>query len=393
VKILLLAPHPYYVDRGTPIDVDILLRALSAGGHHVDLVCYAEGEPRDYPGISIHRVGARGRAGIGRPGFSFRKLRNDVGLARRAWALAAANDYDVVHAGEEAVFIAMALKRRFGIPYVYDMDSSIAQQMVEQMGALRLLGPLLDGCEAAAIRGAAAVAPVCNKLAELAHERGAALVETLHDISQLEECSESSGKIREKLGIEGILMMYVGNLEPYQGVDLLLDALALAAPQVEQVDLVIAGGSSEHIEAYTKRAESLGVAERVHFLGPWPARKLGELLAEADILTAPRIRGINTPMKIFPYLHSGRPVLATALPTHTQILSDSLCVLAPADPPGFAQGMVALASDASLRARIGASGKAFVEENHTFAAHRRRVDRLYAELAVRIEAQRSSYAD
>ncbi len=140
---------------------------------------------------------------------------------------------------------------------------------------------------------------------------------------------------------------------------------------------MVAGGSASLGAQYRSKARALGIESRSHFIGPWPARKLGELLAEADILTAPRIRGINTPMKVFPYLHSGRPVLATALPTHTQILDETVCELAPADPEGFARAILRLARDPDRRNRLGAAGRAFVERNHTWAAHRERVNALY----------------
>jgi glycosyltransferase involved in cell wall biosynthesis len=105
--------------------------------------------------------------------------------------------------------------------------------------------------------------------------------------------------------------------------------------------------------------------------------RLGELLAQADILTAPRIKGLNTPMKIFPYLHSGRAVLVTDLPTHTQVLDATICELAPPEPAGFAAAIVRLAEDPERRRRLGEAGRRFVESNHVYTSHRRRVDELY----------------
>jgi glycosyltransferase involved in cell wall biosynthesis len=378
VRILLLAPHAYYVDRGTPIDVDILLRALSASGHQVDAVVYHEGEDRDYPGVNLHRI--TGPPGVERVpvGFSGTKLRCDAQLFRLASRLLRERQYDVIHAGEEAVFFAMWFKWRLGLPYVYDMDSSIAQQMVESRPLLRPLAALLNWCEARAIQSALAAAPVCNALADLAREGGARFIEVFHDISQLEAPDRpATGFLKRRLGTERSLLMYVGNLEPYQGVDLLLEAFAQAVTRGGSQDLVVVGGQAEKVAAYRQRADQLGLADRAHFLGPWPANQLGEILAEAEVLTAPRIRGINTPQKIFPFLHSGRPVLLTDLPTHTQLVDERVARLAPPDPSGFADAILELASDAELRDRLGKAGRAFVEENHLFASHQGRVDRLY----------------
>lgn len=378
MKILVVAPHAFYIDRGTPIDLDLLLRAMSLRGDDIDVAVYPEGEDRSYPNVTVHRVGGRKRNRHIRPGFSLRKLVYDLRFFFLAWKLIRTRRYDVVHAGEEAVFMAMFFRWLHGVPYVYDMDSSIAQQMVEQMPLLRPLTGLFNWFEARALRGAAAAAPVCNALADLARSRGATQVVTLHDISQLERDDfRGDGALRERLGIDGLILMYVGNLQAYQGIDLLLEAFPRALAAGADLDLVIAGGSDEDIAKYEAKARALGCDDRTHFIGHWPANRLGELLGEADILTAPRTRGINTPMKIFPYMHSGRPVLVTDLPTHTQILDDSVAMLAPPEPDGFADAIVRLTEDADLRQRLGEAGRAFVERNHTFDAHVERVHELY----------------
>jgi glycosyltransferase involved in cell wall biosynthesis len=82
-------------------------------------------------------------------------------------------------------------------------------------------------------------------------------------------------------------------------------------------------------------------------------------------------------MKIFPYLHSGRPLIVTDLPTHNQILDQTVAMLCPPDPHGLARGITRLARDPDLRRRLGAAGRRFVEQNHTFEAHQTRVNRLY----------------
>jgi len=379
MNVLVLAPQSFYIDRGTPMDTDILLRALSERGERVDAAVYHEGEDRQYPGVTIHRIKVpRWLKNIG-PGFSLKKLVCDLLLFFLVWKLMANRRYDVIHAGEESVFIAMFFRTFFGTPYVYDLDSSIAQQMVEQMGALRPAAGVLNRIEGLAIRNSIATAPVCNALGDLARRQGAPYIETLHDISLLSEQDfQTDGTVRRRLGLgDRLVMMYVGNLETYQGIDMLLDSFRLALQRGADLDLVVAGGSPDHIKKYQTKAASLGVGDRVHFIGPWPAAKLGQLLGEADILVAPRVKGINTPMKVFPYMHSGKPVLVTDLPTHSQILDQQVAMLAPPDPAGFADAIIRLSTDEALRQRLGESGKKFVERNHTFAAHRRRVDALY----------------
>ena len=378
MRILVLAPHPYYLVRGTPIDLDLVLRVLSARPKvEVDVVVYAGGEDRSYPNVRLHRVARPRFLRTTRPGFSVRKLLCDFFLFIRAWSLVR-RGYDVVHAGEEAVFIARLFKWIYGVPYLYDLDSSVAQQMVERFPLLRPFAPLFNRLEAVAIRGALVNLPVCNALADLCRERGAKQVVTLHDISQLEHPgAPRTGGLNRQIGIDGLIMLYVGNLEPYQGIDLLLEGFSIAAARTDAVDLVIIGGSPAEVSSYRGKARDLGIGDRAHFLGPRPLEELDATLAEADILVAPRIRGLNTPMKVFPYLHSGRAVLVTDLPTHSQILTSDVAMLARPTPAAFADAIVALAADAGLRQKLGERGRAFVEANHTFAAHARRLNEVY----------------
>jgi glycosyltransferase involved in cell wall biosynthesis len=385
MRILLLAPHEFYIDRGTPMDTDLLLRALGAGGHQVDLVVYGGGQHREYPGVTFHRAKTpRWLTGI-RPGFSYKKILADVWLFAAARRLVSRGSYDIAHAGEEAVFLALWFRFRHGLPYIYDMDSAIAQQLVEARPWLKPLARVFAWICGLAIRHATAVAPVCEALAELAESQGARHVVTLHDISQLRNPRRtSSGELRQRLGIEGPLVMYVGNFERYQGMDLLLAAFSRAVEYGSDADLVLAGGIAPHIAKYRKVSEDLGIGKRTHFVGPWPADRLDELLAEADILVSPRIKGINTPMKVFPFLHSGRPVLVTDIRTHNQILTPDIARLAPPEPEAFAGALLELCNDPALRERIGQAGRAFVEQNHTFEAHVRRVDALYRFVAERV---------
>jgi len=379
MRVLVLAPHPFYQDRGTPIDVHLVLRVLSDRPETtVDVVTYHEGEDVHLSDVHLHRSRQLpGLDGI-RPGFSLKKVVADVLLFFKAWALVRENDYDLIHAGEEAVFFAMLFKRAYGIPYAYDLDSSIAQQLVEQKPYLEAFSEIFDWTERQAIQESLINFPVCNALADLCRANGSRKTVTLHDISQLENPDDADPKrLRQEIDAEGPVFLYVGNLEPYQGIDLLLESFQVAQRQEPALTLVIIGGSSEDIDHYRNKASTLGIGGSTIFLGPRPFQHLGDYLSGADVLVCPRSEGINTPMKIFPYLHSGRPVLATDLRTHNQLLTDDEAFLAPAAPEGFAEGMLKLARDPSLRERLGQKGQAFAERNHTFEAHRERLNEAY----------------
>jgi hypothetical protein len=183
--ILMLAPHPFYQERGTPIDVDLVLRVLSERGDQVDVVTYHEGSGVDYRSVTLHRIPESLPKQIG-PGFSWKKVVCDFFLGIRAFQLCRRNSYHLVHAVEESVFVALALKWLFKIPYVYDMDSSLAQQMIEKYSYLAPLRRIFEYFEGIAVKNAKAVVPVCDALADAIEHYGPERVVVLRDISLLE---------------------------------------------------------------------------------------------------------------------------------------------------------------------------------------------------------------
>jgi glycosyltransferase involved in cell wall biosynthesis len=386
MRILLIAPQPFYQERGTPIAVDLLLRVLSERGDEVHVATFHEGTDVSYPGVTLHRIQPPPLAHGVPPGFSVKKLSCDAALFFLVNRLVREVRPQLVHAVEESVFFARRIARRSGIPYVYDMDSSLARQLVESKPVLRGLGKFFQGLEGAACREAAHVVPVCEALAAIARGAGARRVTLLRDISLLNRWTGGAAEpdLRAALGLRGPVFMYVGNLEKYQGIDLLLESWAQAsAPGGADADarsLVIVGGAAAHIAAYRQRAAELGVAASVHFVGPRPVGALASLLAQADVLVSPRTRGNNTPMKIYSYLDAGKAVLATDLPTHTQVLTPEIARLAPAEPAAFGAALAALAGDAVARAQLGAAAQREAQAKYSFVAYRATLLAIYAEL-------------
>ncbi len=164
MNILMLAPHPFYKARGTPIAADLMLKVLSKRGEQVDVIAFPEGDDVEYPNVKIYRTPDFKVVRNIQPGFSWKKVICDVFLLVQAIRLTRSNHYDLIHAGEEAVFIALVIKQLFGIPYVYDMDSSLVQQLMDRYPGLRFFKKGLQSCEGLAVRNAQAVIAVCQAL-------------------------------------------------------------------------------------------------------------------------------------------------------------------------------------------------------------------------------------
>jgi glycosyltransferase involved in cell wall biosynthesis len=378
MKILLLAPHPFYTDRGTPIAIDLLLRAFSGKGHTADVLTYSEGRDVKYDGVRIFRIPRLPWIQGIRPGFSFKKIICDIFMFFKAIKLLRRNSYDVIHAVEESAFIALLLKWIFRIPYVYDVDSSLPQQMIEAYPLLKVFSILFSFFERLVIHGAISIVVVCEALEEGIEKYHPPKTIVLHDVCLDSGPRPPANDVKDDLKIKGLAGMYVGNLVSYQGIDLLLESFEMVLRKTKETDLVIIGGDEIDIQKYQKKSKSLGISEKVHFLGPKPVEYLSSYLSQADMLFSPRIKGKNTPMKLYSYLGSGRPIVATDLATHTQVLSPDTAVLTLPTPEAFANGILRLAMDAQLREKIGNAGKNLIKEKYNYAVFEKKLIALYA---------------
>lgn len=377
MKVLVIAPQPFFSERGTPIAVRRLVETLCADGHQVDLLTYPFGTDLSIPGLTIHRCGrfpGVRRVGIG---FSVAKVLQDLLLLPRLFLMARPGRYEVVHAVEESIYPALLLRWRHRARVIYDMDSSLAEQLADSHSVFRPLSPLLRRLEEWAIRSAELVAPMCRDLASYAAE-----LRLDDDAVVLHDVPVDTGGARPKAqplfngSTSRCRALYVGNLEAYQGVDLLIDAAA-HLPEDSPIEIRVVGGPPERADRFGSIADQRGLADRIQFIGPRPLAELHDLLAEADILLSPRKNGGNTPMKIYSYMESGRAILATRLSTHTQVLDDSTALLVTPEASDMARGLLLLAEDDELRRDLGESAKQSVRRNYSLASFARRVRHLY----------------
>jgi glycosyltransferase involved in cell wall biosynthesis len=240
----------------------------------------------------------------------------------------------------------------------------------------------MEWLEQRAVINSSGVVAVCQALADIARIFAPdKYIAKIEDITLLATDIEGNDPLREGLGITGLMVMYVGNLEKYQGIDLLMESFQKALTEKEDLNLVIIGGNKEDILFYQQRAEQLGIHKNVFFCGPRPVQLLGYYLGQADILISPRVQGNNTPMKIYSYLDSGKAVLATCLPTHTQVLDDTIACLVNPIVMEMAAGIVTLAKDAALRSNLGLNARKRVKEEYSLPAFQRKVAVFYKNLS------------
>jgi hypothetical protein len=124
-----VAPQPFYEDRGTPIAVRHIANALSEMGVDVDLLAFPVGEDIRIKNVVVHRCANPLRIKRVPIGLSWRKIALDASLLRSFRRLIGAHHYDMVHAVEEAAYMASAICPRAGQPFLYDMASAIPAEL------------------------------------------------------------------------------------------------------------------------------------------------------------------------------------------------------------------------------------------------------------------------
>jgi glycosyltransferase involved in cell wall biosynthesis len=385
LRILVLAPQPFFISRGTPIAVRAAVQALADLGHNVDVLTLSEGEDVAIPNVNVHRLRAIPFVRHVPVGLSWQKIVVDSVMLPTARRMLAGKRYDVIHGVEEGAIMAWVLSRSSGVPFVYDMDSHMSAQLREKSTLLAPLARVMDGFESRALRNSTGVLAVCPALAEIAGaHQNPDHVALLPDMPLFD--GEAVTPSEEILGLGGVRIVYVGNLEHYQGVELLLDGFEKMAADFPEARLVIVGGTTSHIEICSARVRGLIGAGQVHFLGPRPLEQLGSILVASDILASPRLHGVNTPMKIYSYLESGRAVLATRLRTHTQVLDDSVAHLVDPTPEDVARGLAELVGDPARREALGKAGRTYVRRRFGRERFEARLRDFYQSVATRIGA-------
>ncbi len=381
MRILMIVPQPFYEERGTLIATDLLLRALAGRGGEVDLLTIHLGESRSYTGLRIFRVRPWPRPRVIKPGLSLAKIWCDLFLFFRAMRFVRQNRYNLIHAVEEAGFMALVIGKMFRTPYVFDVDSSMTTQIIDRFKWLSPVSRLLKWLESIPARHAAAIIPMCDSLAEDIARVSSQRVFVLNDVCLPGDPEATAEDLRDLLELQDeLLVMYVGNLEPYQGIDLLLESFGKIIDRGTCSRLVIIGGRAEDIDKYKSQADELNIGQHVNLIGPRPVGALDKYLCQADLLVSPRIQGTNTPMKIYSYLGSGRAVVATNLQTHTQVMDDSTAVLAAPEAQAFADAMLRVLGNEEERKRLGEQAAALAEKKYSWPAFKRQVDSIFDDL-------------
>ncbi len=179
------------------------------------------------------------------------------------------------------------------------------------------------------------------------------------------------------------IVLYAGTFERYQGVDLLVDAAPAVVHARMDVRFLCLGGNHNQIGMIRARTQKRGVAEYFILPGTVPPQDVEQHFRIASVLISPRIAGTNTPLKIYSYLRSGVPILATNILSHTQVLSSEVALLVEPRPESVATGILKLLDDPHLSQRLAENALRLAHESYSPQAYREKVAEVFSFLAAR----------
>jgi glycosyltransferase involved in cell wall biosynthesis len=375
MHILMIAPEPFFEPRGTPFSEYHRLRALSAMGHTVDFVTYPFGDDREIPGVRIIRTAKPPFISRVKIGPSWAKVPLDLCLAFTSLRVGLGGRYDAVHSHEEGGAIGVVLAWLLGVPHLYDMHSSLPQQITNFGHAnQRWMAKLFDWLERIMLRRSRVVIVICPQLEETVRQVNTTVPVVLIENAMGSGDAPTPGSgaaVRSELGLapETPMVLYTGTFEAYQGLDLLFAAMPAVIARRPEVRFVLMGGDAEQVRAAQARLDAAGLSKNVLLTGQRPVGDVPAYLDAADALVSPRSLGTNTPLKIYQYLRSGRPIVATRLLTHTQVLDDETSILTAPEPAAYAEGILAAIADRARAREIGARAKAMADVKYREAAY------------------------
>jgi glycosyltransferase involved in cell wall biosynthesis len=384
----MIAPEPFFEPRGTPFSEFHRIRALTTLGHQVDLVTYPFGQDVTMRGLRVFRcLRPPFMQGVS-VGPSLAKIPLDALLSVTALRRALAGRYDAIHSHEEGALIGVILAAVLRVPHLYDMHSSLTQQLTNfAFSGSVIVRNAFQAVERLMIRRSRVVIVICPSLEDTVRaidpRAQVVLIENAPGSAEDEATMADAAAVRHSFAIplSVPVILYTGTFEAYQGLDLLFEAMALVRARRADVRLLLAGGKPWQVERAREQARMAGVSEVAVFAGERPASEIPAYLLASDVLVSPRSKGTNTPLKIYQYLRSGKPIVATRLLTHTQVLSDDTAILTGTSAAEFADGILSALDNPVRAAAVGRRARELAETKYSYSAYLDRTRRACSVLA------------
>lgn len=352
-RILMIAPTSFFAHYGCHVRILEETRVLQQMGHTVTIATYHNG--KDVPGIDIRRTLPIPWRKEYEVGSSRHKIAFDILLGIRVLQLLLVawftrKQYDVLHAHlHEGALLAHVVGWLFRLPVVFDFQGSLTEEMIDHKflrrespfyRPLRRLEEWIDQRSRIIFTSSTEARRILLEQFDCSETQARALPDCVnaetfkpaahHDATQL-------ATLRESLTIPaaGKVIVYLGLLAPYQGTDLLLEAMQRILRQRSDVYLLLMGFPG--IDIYHHRAIKLGILDHVRLTGRIPYQDAPTYLALGDVAVAPKLSVTESAGKLLNYMGVGLPTVAFDTPVAREYLGNDGLLAARGDVESLSQ--------------------------------------------------------
>ena len=377
----MLAPTPFFADRGCHVRIFEEARSLISQGNEVEIVTYHLG--RDLPGIVTHRIAAIPWYSKLEAGPSWHKPYLDILLLIKSLAVARRFKPDIIHAHlHEGAFIGFFLKKLLGIPLLFDCQGSLTGEIIDHgfvsggSVAARLFGWLESFINLSADRIITSSTPAAEDLVNR-WKVPAKLVTAVTDGVNTDEFAPGNGElIRRELGIPADVRLaaFLGVFNRYQGVDLLIDVIEILRNRHCNAHFLLMGFPDGK---YRLQAKERGLDNMITFTGKVDYAKAPLYLAAADIALSPKISLTEANGKLFNYMACGLPSLVFETPVNREILGDAAVYADFGDAEDYAAKLETLLADQENCRYLGDRARKAAVDRHSWLIRGRLLQQLY----------------
>ena len=233
------------------------------------------------------------------------------------------------------------------------------------------------------LKNADAVITICPELYNYVNQifpyKKQVLIENVADNSMIFKNEiDQKINIKQYYNLNGnLVILYFGTFEPYQGIDLLIDASKQVIKKHKNVRFLLVGGHKDQVKHYKKKVTDFKLNKFFVFTGQVKPERITNFIKAADILVTPRIKGNNTPLKIYEYLRAGKPIVATDHITHTQVLNSQVSVLTECSEQSFANGIIKTIEDDELRYNLSENAKVLADTKYSYKTYLEKTKSIY----------------
>lgn len=384
LRVLMLAPTPYFSDRGCHVRIYEEARVLMSRGHEVRIVTYHLG--RDMPGIPTDRIPRIPWYKKLTAGPSWHKPYLDILLFFRALKTARTFRPHLIHAHlHEGAFIGLFLKMFLRIPLLFDCQGSLTAEIIDH-GFIRketLLHRFFSALERFINGRADFIITSSGAAAADLHDNWAVPPEKVLGLMDGVNTDEfrpiPREEARKALNIppDRPLAVYLGLLNSYQGTDLLLEAVHLLKKRECPLHFLVMGFPED---AYRQKALERGIADRITFTGRIDYGEASRFLSAGDLAVSPKVSLAEANGKLFNYLACGLPTVVFDTPVNREILGDVGVYARYGDATDLADQLESLAGDGARRATLSATNRRKAVEEHSWQVRGNELVEVYQKL-------------